>query len=390
MSEATTPAPSPPITGTSPVALGDFTRLGALPGTSIQSKSSNPVVSFFNDIYTNISNKRQSLGLTNPGTVENITKELTYGTFLTNHSFTGLKADLNKMFSPNFQTSHSFALGSQFAPPYAFAALYGNESSLLQGQLASDGSLSSKIIYSWSKANISKVTLQIASASNFICQLEHEFNASDFSAHFRALNPSFLDGGFTGVATAAFLQSITSKLALGIETVYSKQASIAPADSATSYFARYNNGDWIASAQVHPTQGSITGSLWRKITDQVDAGIESKLTGGIKPVADPLTGGAIGYEPIVEGETTLGAKYEYHTAVFRGQIDNNGKVGAYLERRLTPAVAILFSGEIDHSKEAAKVGLGFQFEGAGSHKIFLMQNGLIDANGNPVPGAPQL
>ncbi|KAK7682982.1 hypothetical protein QCA50_014015 [Cerrena zonata] len=122
------------------------------------------------------------------------------------------------------------------------------------------------------------------------------------------------DGGFTGVATAAFLQSITSKLALGIETVYSKQASIAPADAATSYFARYNNGDWIASAQVHPTQGSITGSLWRKITDQVDAGIESKLTGGIKPVADPLTGGAIGYEPIVEGETTLGAKYEYHTA----------------------------------------------------------------------------
>lgn len=47
---------------------------------------------------------------------------------------------------------------------------------------------------------------------------------------------------------------------------------------------------------------------------------------------------------------TLGAKYDFRMATFRGQIDSTGKVGMLLEQRFTPAFAFLVSGEIDHAK----------------------------------------
>ena len=47
---------------------------------------------------------------------------------------------------------------------------------------------------------------------------------------------------------------------------------------------------------------------------------------------------------------TLGAKYDFRMATFRGQIDSVGKVGMLLEQRFTPAFAFLVSGEIDHAK----------------------------------------
>lgn len=53
-----------------------------------------------------------------------------------------------------------------------------------------------------------------------------------------------------------------------------------------------------------------------------------------------------------------------------------------------PTVSVLFSGEIDQFKNTSRLGLGLQFEAAGNEQLLLMQQGLVDANGNPVPGAP--
>lgn len=86
------------------------------------------------------------LGLSNPGTVENIAREVQKDVFLTNSMFTGLRAELTKPSSinPLFQVSHAFAMGSQGLPPYTFVALYGTSKvvvakspkihSLIQGQ----------------------------------------------------------------------------------------------------------------------------------------------------------------------------------------------------------------------------------------------------------------
>ena len=89
--------------------------------------SENALVQALTRTYLSLSERREALGLSNPGTVENIAREVQKDVFLNNYMFTGLRADLTKPFSvsPLFQVSHAFAMGSQGLPPYTFAALYG-------------------------------------------------------------------------------------------------------------------------------------------------------------------------------------------------------------------------------------------------------------------------
>ena len=79
------------------------------------------------DTYYAFHDRRAALGLSNPGPVDEINREVSRGVFLNNLTFSGLRAELNKSFSiyPLFQISHAFATGSQALSPYTFLALYG-------------------------------------------------------------------------------------------------------------------------------------------------------------------------------------------------------------------------------------------------------------------------
>lgn len=86
----------------------------------------NPISRSLTDAYDSFQARRAKLGLSNPGTVERLAKEVQSDVLLNNYMFSGLRADLTKPFSlnPLFQVSHAFALGER-ANPYTFAALYG-------------------------------------------------------------------------------------------------------------------------------------------------------------------------------------------------------------------------------------------------------------------------
>jgi mitochondrial import receptor subunit TOM40 len=88
----------------------------------------NSMTSRIRDVYAAFTERREALGLSNPGTVENIAKEVQRDVFLNNLSFSGLRADLTKAFSvaPLFQVSHALAMGSQGLPPYTYGVLYGS------------------------------------------------------------------------------------------------------------------------------------------------------------------------------------------------------------------------------------------------------------------------
>lgn len=87
----------------------------------------NAVLDTVLDTYRAFQDRRSALGLSNPGTVDNIAAEVQRSVFLTNQTFSGLRAELNKSFSiyPLFQISHAFSAGSQMLSPYTFLALYG-------------------------------------------------------------------------------------------------------------------------------------------------------------------------------------------------------------------------------------------------------------------------
>jgi mitochondrial import receptor subunit TOM40 len=88
--------------------------------------SRNPVVARLQSVYNAFQERREALGLSNPGTVENMAKEVQRDVFLNNMSFSGLRADLTKAFSvaPLFQVSHALSMGA--GQPYSYGVLYGS------------------------------------------------------------------------------------------------------------------------------------------------------------------------------------------------------------------------------------------------------------------------
>jgi mitochondrial import receptor subunit TOM40 len=89
---------------------------------------SNAVVQRIAQLYVGFHERREALGLSNPGSFDNIAEEVERDVFLNNYTFTGLRAEITKAFSvaPLFRISHALSMGSQALAPYQFSALYGS------------------------------------------------------------------------------------------------------------------------------------------------------------------------------------------------------------------------------------------------------------------------
>ncbi|KAF3935583.1 hypothetical protein ABW19_dt0203617 [Dactylella cylindrospora] len=318
----------------------------------------NPLVSILNDGLSSLSSKRDALELPNPGTFENVTSELTKGVFLTNLQFTGLRADITKIFgvAPLFQVSHAFSMGlggPGALPPYTFAALFGTSKTFLQANLDNEGQLSARFNYRWTSKMVTRSNVQVVPGSaQAMLQLDQDYVGKDFTASLKSINPNVLDGGLTGIFIAQYLQSVTKSLALGLEAVWQRQSMAASPEAVISYAARYQGAGWVASAGLQAS-GVLQLTYWRKLAERVEAGVDTQLK-----LADA------GPYPKGEGITTIGAKYDFRHSSLRAQVDTAGKLSCLLERRVAPMVSLTFSGEMDHFKSTAKLGLSVSIENA--------------------------
>ncbi|KAI2623346.1 eukaryotic porin-domain-containing protein [Hypoxylon sp. NC1633] len=319
--------------------------------------TSNPIANAISDAYKSFSERRAKLGLSNPGTVEAIAKEVQREVSLNNYMHSGLRADLTKAvsLSPLFQVSHQFAMG-EHQNPYAFAALFGTNKVFLQGNVDNNGMLATRFNYRWTPSFITKTQFQIGSQD--MTSIEHEYTGKDFTSSVKMLNPSYLEGGLTGIYILSHLQSVTRKLALGIEAVWQRAALNQPPESAMSYCAKYKSDEWIATAQFH-AQGALNATYWRKLSEKVQAGVDMTLQ------ISPGPGGLMGAGIQKEGITSVGVKYDFRMSTFRAQIDSKGKLGCILEKRMAPQVMMSFCADVDHFTQSAKVGLGLTIESSG-------------------------
>ena len=174
-----------------------------------------------------------------------------------------------------------------------------------------------------------------------MASIEHEYTGRDFTASLKMLNPSYLDGGLTGIFIGSYLQSITPKLALGLEGVWQRAAMSQGPDASVSYAARYKAEDWIATAQLH-AQGALNTTYWRRLSDRVSAGVD--LTLSLQPGPGGLMGGSVQKQ----GLTTVGAKYDFRMSVFRAQVDSTGKLSCLLEKKIAPPVMMTFGADVDY------------------------------------------
>lgn len=207
-------------------------------------------------------------------------------------------------------------------------------------------------------------------------QIEHDHIGPHYSLNLKTINPSPLDA--TGLHFVSLLHSVTPRLALGFETIV-QRTSPAELTTATSYLLKYTSlpnpaseaqsllppapgqaapaqppfsPSWAATAQLQPS-GNIQTTYFHKLSDKVDVALD--LQTAFQPAS--MMGPAKR-----EATATLGAKYEFRMATFRGQLDSQGKVGMLLEQRFTPAFSFLVGGEIDHVKNTSRFGLGVMIE----------------------------
>jgi len=121
----------------------------------------------------------------------------------------------------------------------------------------------------------------------------------------------------------------------------------------------------VASAQLQG-QGAVQATYYKKVGERVEAGVESQLTLGAPTRGG---GGMMGGGMRKEGLTTIGAKYDFRNSTMRAQVDTTGKLSCLLEKRVAPLVTLTFSGEMDHFKNQAKVGLSVSIENAGDESM---------------------
>lgn len=242
----------------------------------------------------------------------------------------------------------------------------------MRGAIDNEGIGQGMLNVAWAPYSVTKFQTQLSQGTTpSMLQVEHDFTGLDYSWNLKAMNPNIAEG-VTGIYMGSYLQSITKKLALGIEAVWQKPSpAIGPEDASLSYIARYNAGPWIATANFSSVENKLTATFWKRIAENIEAGVETQLMAGSRMAAGPMM--AAGRDCI----SAIGAKYDFRQGSFRGQIDSHGRVSAYYEKHLNGPFTISFSGELDHFKNAVKIGLGLSVEMAGSDELMAQQQAAM-------------
>ena len=176
------------------------------------------------------------------------------------------------------------------------------------------------------------------------------------------MNPDITSQSFQGVVIGSILQAITPRLSLGIESAWQRQpmaglgppGTVLPSETSTSFLAKLVGQDkgWVAAATLVPANGVLNATFWKRLAEKVEAGVQLELKAGT--ATSMPSGGGLMAQPMMtrvrEGTATIGVKYEFRTAMFRGQVDSGGRVSMFLDKRLSPQVGMQFCGDIDHFK----------------------------------------
>ncbi|KAG2207653.1 hypothetical protein INT46_005064 [Mucor plumbeus] len=324
---------------TSPAAPRMFSPLSGSFGLKDQKPSGSP----WNPLQwpSWFSYQKGRLNLPSPGKFERLHGEATKETFTTNYLFDGAQANIVKELSGNFHVQHQFSLGSQVMPPmYNFMSGYMTERTMLQGTMDNDTNLNGVFRHAWSPYSITKVVAQLTNMpGHSMLQVEQEVNGSDYSMTFKTMNPNPLE--LTGLYMASYLQSVSQHLVVGSEIVLQRPTPDME-ETAMSLVGKYTGNDYIATAQFQGV-GAIQASYYQRINEKVDFGVELNLM---------VQNGRR------EAVATVGGKFDFRQATFRGQIDTTGRVSAVLEEKMAPGFSFLISGDLDHMKGQSKFGVG--------------------------------
>ena len=221
------------------------------------------------------------------------------------------------------------------------------------------GSVQGKYQWGTEKGGLTtKLQAQLTPNQPSVSQAELEYNGSDYSLNLKLINPDFVTQALpTGILTASVLQSVHSRLALGLEAIVQrvadpmmsrgKRSPVVMQDISIGGVGKIsigNNGTLTVGLQ----QGALLqASYHHRVNEKIDMATDWQ---------------AILAGPRADSVCTVGARFDLRQAQIRAQLDTTGKVGLHYEERLFPGFSLLLSGELDHAHGGSRWGVGVNLE----------------------------
>jgi len=268
----------------------------------------------------------------------------------------GFRFQLMKPLHPNLSIEHVFSLGSTNDPPhyhYSFtfqkSPEHGDQrdGNFANVQVTKDGRIGARMQYGYSNNWTFRLIPQLSSdphSSGLI--LETDRKGSDWNATAKWILP--------GSAEITYLQSITKFWRLGSALFFAKKQGV----SGTFFALDRNDGASQFTAITDPSLSTMKFMTCRKIEAIPGAG-KDKLQ-----LASSLE---IQYVPMAnkyECNSWVGLIWRFMrgSGSFGMGVDIHGKVSVQLQEPISDAARLQICAELDHKKQAYKVGLGFQMQ----------------------------
>lgn len=181
----------------------------------------------------------------------------------------GFKFALGMPVGENLQHVHTFLLGTPKEQKYSMQAFYLEEfkkangektdaSMVMTGDIDTEGNLQGTLQFNPRKNTKVGVQMGITASSIYVFEAEHK--GADFNCAVRMI-PDLVKGQNT--VTMSYNQSVTEKLALGVEAVYDVFSEPPPhtwRDLNLSWLGFYKGSDWNFSGRVGAGQAQLAYS----------------------------------------------------------------------------------------------------------------------------------
>ncbi|XP_017877895.1 mitochondrial import receptor subunit TOM40 homolog 1-like [Ceratina calcarata] len=283
----------------------------------------------------------------NPGSFEDIHKKVKD---IYPQNFEGARLTINKILSDHFNVTHSITLSAVTPSGYKFGTRYIGTKMInlierypvAQGEIMPNGNLTASFIHTLGCRFRYKLSAQIADGKCKASSSSMEYRSDDFTLAVTLANPRLTRK--QGTVVIHFLQSITSRIALGVEIACLRGSKVPGGQQTVMCVAfRHSTGPTTLSGTIG--EAGLHVCYHRRASSQLELGVELETnTRTHQSIA------TIVYQVNVP----------YADLVFRGIVNSETTVGGVFEKKLypIPESTLVISGLLNHKKQRFRVGVG--------------------------------
>ncbi|KAL7675316.1 hypothetical protein ACOME3_001579 [Neoechinorhynchus agilis] len=286
----------------------------------------------------------------NPGSFEDLFRKFKE---LTPNCFEGARFSASKSLSSHFQVNHSLSMGGLNAFKWGASYVGSNQYSaneifpVMIGDMDANGNMNANIIHQFNDRIRTKMIVQIAKKNANAVQLSSDYRMPTSTASFHLVNVDLIKQ--QGIFIGQYLRRITENIDAGIE--YCHNYAAAPSAKFESIHAgmfqlaaRYRQKENCWTGAVSPLIGVVHLGYWhRRLFSPIQFGVELE--------ASPNDAVAtLSYQVDMDkgGDCT-----------FKAFTDSNWNVGGVMEKRFSQLpFSLIISGLANHANGAFKFGFG--------------------------------